>query len=94
MTRLYTTLLLGFGALWLLTTDVPGANPQGSAHAAAPALRSAEPLVPADRQSERAEVSISALLGVLGFSGLALFNLHLRRVEPARQRAPVPLDRR
>jgi len=81
MTRLYTGLLLFFGALWFLAADLPGPNPQGSAHAAAsPPLTSA----PSEVGADTAEASVSLLLGVLGFSGLALFNLRLRRGELAK----------
>lgn len=84
MTRLSTALLICVATLWLVAAGLPGGDVPPSAHAAAN-WQQGQP-VPATAvhelsASDPSEASVTLLLGILGFSGLALFNLRLRKPE-------------
>ena len=78
--------MLGFSAfLWLVDGSFLGLDSPSSAHAAgthnewqtaASALDERKPVI--------GEASVAIFLGALGFSGLALFNRHLRKAGTAR----------
>lgn len=81
MTRLSTAVLIAAAALWLVAAGLPGGDVPTSAHAAAN-WQQGQPVPPTAvhelSAGNASEASVTVLLAILGFSGLALFNLRLR----------------
>ena len=83
MQRLSTTLLVVFTVLWLVATGLPGSDAPPSAQASANLQHSEEAPYAFFSGQRSSEVTLPLLLGILGFSGLALFDSRLRKAETA-----------